>query len=226
MSLLRKALASLDESHRRAVLEAHLGERVSRSLGHPLTAEDRTLPLSAIGLDSLKAVELQHGIELDLGISFPMADVLTAGSIAELAADVLERMMAAAPSSSRSPTGAASGCDAAVSRPGGALVSAAALTGQCGLQRRLRTAHPVAGGRRAAEAHVSGARRSPFLPAGPDSEDRNGRPWADIQEHEERELYGGGRKGLERRPPPGISGPADAQAVRSRARAPLLWSIC
>ncbi len=121
MSLLRKALASLDAAQRRALLESHLGERVSRSLGRSLTPEELGLPLSAIGLDSLMAVELQHAIELDLDVLVPMASVLQAESLSALATELAGWVSAvpdpeALDAIAGSPTGAALGAGATTSR--------------------------------------------------------------------------------------------------------------
>ena len=182
MSLLRKALASLDEPHRRALLESHLSERVSRSIGRSLTTEDRRLPLSAVGLDSLKAVELQHGIELELGITIPMADVLAARNIPELAADVLERMLAPASNEARHIPATET---TRLSRGQEALwflqqLSPDSAAYNIAYALRIRSSVDPARLKRTFQVLVDlhSCLRTRF-------KDRNGRPWADIKEHEE-----------------------------------------
>jgi len=49
-------------------------------------------PLTALGLDSMKAVEIQHQLENDLGVNLPIVAFLKGSCIAELAQDCLGRI--------------------------------------------------------------------------------------------------------------------------------------
>ncbi|HEX9671698.1 MAG TPA: AMP-binding protein, partial [Thermoanaerobaculia bacterium] len=53
-------------------------------------------PLTELGLDSLAAIELQHEIESGLGVSLPLTVLLDGASLAELVAELLRRLAAAA----------------------------------------------------------------------------------------------------------------------------------
>ena len=72
MSLLKTAFAALSKVQREQLLEAHLRDRVARSLGVRVAEVDGQRSLGSLGLDSLKAVELQHGLERELGITLPI----------------------------------------------------------------------------------------------------------------------------------------------------------
>src|SRR5436190_12856014 len=98
-SLLRTALAALGKPEREQLLQPYLCDRLARSLGLRVADVDIRRPVGSLGLDSLKAVEIQHGLELELGIAMPMVDVLAARDVAELASAIVERMSAAAPES-------------------------------------------------------------------------------------------------------------------------------
>lgn len=91
MSLLRKALAALPLEQRRPLVESHLVERVSRSLGRSVAPDELGQPLSSIGLDSLLAVELQHAVETDFGVSIPMVEILQAENFHTLTDEIAGR---------------------------------------------------------------------------------------------------------------------------------------
>ena len=46
------------------------------------------MPLSALGLDSLQAAELRQAIEIELGVSLPIASLIEGPSPAALAAEI------------------------------------------------------------------------------------------------------------------------------------------
>ncbi|HEX5757921.1 MAG TPA: amino acid adenylation domain-containing protein, partial [Thermoanaerobaculia bacterium] len=56
---------------------------------------DPDLPLAALGLDSLAAIELRHELEADLGVSLAAPDLLETASLADLARQVLAGLSAA-----------------------------------------------------------------------------------------------------------------------------------
>ncbi|HEY0739356.1 MAG TPA: amino acid adenylation domain-containing protein, partial [Herpetosiphonaceae bacterium] len=78
-------LRTLEIAERKRLLEAYLADRVAQLLGIAPSTLDRAQPPSAFGLDSLAAVELQHAVELDLGLIVPMSVFLETPSIAALA---------------------------------------------------------------------------------------------------------------------------------------------
>jgi amino acid adenylation domain-containing protein len=74
------------------LLLAGLRERVARAAGVSPSAIDPAAPLAAMGLDSLGAIELQSGLEEDLGVDLPLAALLEELDLAGLAAAVLARL--------------------------------------------------------------------------------------------------------------------------------------
>jgi amino acid adenylation domain-containing protein/non-ribosomal peptide synthase protein (TIGR01720 family) len=89
--------ASADERARAA--ETYLRDRLSRLIGVAPAAVDVTRPLIALGLDSLKIVELSHRIENDLGILVSTADLRerTAGDLVPMLCGRRERPAPPAP---------------------------------------------------------------------------------------------------------------------------------
>jgi len=51
---------------------------------------DPALPLTSLGLDSLTAIELQHGLATELGVEVELADLLAGWSLADLVRAVLK----------------------------------------------------------------------------------------------------------------------------------------
>ena len=85
----REDLAALAPPERRERLAAWLRERAAAALGVPAGAvADR--PLTALGLDSLSAVELKGSVEAATGLPVPLADLLQGIGVEELAARMLE----------------------------------------------------------------------------------------------------------------------------------------
>ncbi|MEO6192910.1 MAG: AMP-binding protein, partial [Thermoanaerobaculia bacterium] len=82
--LTREALAAQAPAERRAMLAGYLRERAAAALGIPASAIS-SQPLTALGLDSLTAVELKGGVEAALGIPVPLSDLLQGIGVADLA---------------------------------------------------------------------------------------------------------------------------------------------
>jgi acyl-CoA synthetase (AMP-forming)/AMP-acid ligase II/acyl carrier protein len=82
--LTREALAAQAPAERRGMLAAYLRERAAAALGIPASAIS-SQPLTALGLDSLTAVELKGGVEAALGIPVPLSDLLRGIGVADLA---------------------------------------------------------------------------------------------------------------------------------------------
>ncbi|HEX6902709.1 MAG TPA: amino acid adenylation domain-containing protein, partial [Thermoanaerobaculia bacterium] len=91
-TLDRSLLASLGPAGRRAALESWLAAEAGRALGLPAARIDPSRPLTALGLDSLGAVEIKSRAEETLGVEVSLGALLEGVSLAGLAADVLERL--------------------------------------------------------------------------------------------------------------------------------------
>ncbi|HEY0606501.1 MAG TPA: AMP-binding protein, partial [Herpetosiphonaceae bacterium] len=87
-------LRTLESAERERLVEAYLADRVARLLGVAPSMVDRAQPPSAFGLDSLAAVELQHAVELDLGLIVPMSAFLETPSLAALAQTLATQLAA------------------------------------------------------------------------------------------------------------------------------------
>ncbi|HEY8021205.1 MAG TPA: condensation domain-containing protein [Thermoanaerobaculia bacterium] len=87
--LTAEALAALPEERRRPALEGQLRRWAASALKVGTAAIDPGAPLSALGLDSVTAIELRHAIETHLGAALPLADLLEGPSVRELAATLL-----------------------------------------------------------------------------------------------------------------------------------------
>jgi hypothetical protein len=85
-------LSAADPADRQELLEAYLRVEIARALDLSTDRLDVEEPMNSVGLDSLVAVGIKNQIEVDLGISVPMADVLEGTSVRQLA----ERMLAPA----------------------------------------------------------------------------------------------------------------------------------
>src|SRR5215207_4317163 len=70
---------------------AWLRERAAAALGVPAAAIEPDLPLTALGLDSLAAVELAQAVEAASGSPVSMARLLEGATLAELAAELAAR---------------------------------------------------------------------------------------------------------------------------------------
>jgi amino acid adenylation domain-containing protein len=93
----RDDLAALELPERRAMLAAYLRERAAAVLGVPAGAI-ASQPLTALGLDSLSAVELKGSVEAafgPLGMAVPLADLLQGIGVEELAERMLDSAAAA-----------------------------------------------------------------------------------------------------------------------------------
>ncbi len=91
-ALDRSLLAALGPVERRAALESWLAAEAGRALGLPASRVDPSRPLTALGLDSLGAVEIKSRAEETLGVEISLGALLEGVSLAGLAVDVLERL--------------------------------------------------------------------------------------------------------------------------------------
>ncbi len=92
-SFVRRALAAVNEPKaRHSLLTLYLQEQTARVLHLSPSQVDTQQPLSALGLDSLMAVELKHAVETSLGVVLSMVDFLQELSISQLASRVLAEL--------------------------------------------------------------------------------------------------------------------------------------
>ncbi|MFD9907150.1 beta-ketoacyl reductase, partial [Streptomyces sp. NPDC059063] len=88
-------LLAADPADRHRLLESYLHVEIARALGLPREQLDVDQPLNGVGLDSLVAVGVKNQIEVDLGMSLPLADALEGSSLREVAARMLADAAAA-----------------------------------------------------------------------------------------------------------------------------------
>jgi acyl transferase domain-containing protein/acyl carrier protein len=82
------AIFSSPASERPERLVAYLAETLGSILGFSASDVDSSLPISALGLDSLTAVEFKNRIASDLQVSLPTVRFLQGPTVAELAAEI------------------------------------------------------------------------------------------------------------------------------------------
>ncbi|HEX7239391.1 MAG TPA: non-ribosomal peptide synthase/polyketide synthase, partial [Longimicrobiaceae bacterium] len=93
--ITREVLEAAAAGERQALLEDLLVERVAQVLGVDPAGVDREQPLVALGLDSLRAMELKGALETSLGVPVPVSSLLDDTRIERLAADLLQEVFLA-----------------------------------------------------------------------------------------------------------------------------------
>ena len=88
--LTREALEAAEPGERQALLEDLLVERVAQVLGVDPAVVDRAQPLVALGLDSLRAMELKGALETSLDAAVPVSSLLDDTRIDRLAVELLQ----------------------------------------------------------------------------------------------------------------------------------------
>jgi hypothetical protein len=91
-SSVRAALQQATPADRRRLLEAHLIDQMAQVLRIDRGQIDPQLPLSAIGFESLLALEYRNRLEASLGLTLPATLVWGHPTIAALAPHLAERM--------------------------------------------------------------------------------------------------------------------------------------
>ncbi|MEW5928487.1 MAG: amino acid adenylation domain-containing protein, partial [Gemmatimonadota bacterium] len=94
-SITREALEAVAAEERQALVEALLVEHAARVLGVDPARVDREQPLVALGLDSLRAMELKGALEASLGAAVPVSALLDDTRLDRLAAELLEQVFLA-----------------------------------------------------------------------------------------------------------------------------------
>jgi NAD(P)-dependent dehydrogenase (short-subunit alcohol dehydrogenase family)/acyl carrier protein len=96
-------LLNTTPAERQQVLEAYLCEQVAGVLRVPAARLDVLQPLTALGLDSLMAIELKNRLELELKVRIPIVTFLQGPSIAQFTIQVLNQINELASATSSSP---------------------------------------------------------------------------------------------------------------------------
>lgn len=94
--LERQALLALTPRKQQPLLESYLQEQIARVLAIPLDEINLQQPLTSLGLDSLRVIELKNKIEDDLEVSVPIADFFAGIHITHLATKILAKLTTAA----------------------------------------------------------------------------------------------------------------------------------
>ena len=97
-SFIRKALLAVDGEKRRNLLEAYMQEQMARALGVATSQVGPHRGLSALGLDSLLAIELKTRLEMELGVNVAVTDLLSL-TISDLALRLADQLQSLPPPS-------------------------------------------------------------------------------------------------------------------------------
>src|SRR5271169_1523178 len=91
---IREILLAAEPGNRQRILETYLHHQTAHVLGLAPSKLDPQRSLTTLGFDSLMAVELRNRVETDLEVTLPLVDILQGPSVAQLAAGLLEHVMA------------------------------------------------------------------------------------------------------------------------------------
>ena len=91
-SFIRQALLAVEATRRASLVAAYLIERLAKLMGVAASRIDSRQPLTAYGLDSLKAIELNHQIETELGVRLSLASLLAGHTVSDLAVQLADEM--------------------------------------------------------------------------------------------------------------------------------------
>ncbi len=92
-SLTRETILALEPEERQTRLVYYLQQQVAQVLKVVSSQVKPHQPLSAFGIDSLMAIELQHIIETNLGVVLPMTSFLRDSSISQLGSEILVQVI-------------------------------------------------------------------------------------------------------------------------------------
>jgi acyl carrier protein len=82
---------------RREIVSSYLAKQIAHILKVPLASVDSEKPISNMGFDSLMSIELKNQIEIDLGVSVAMAQLLQGPTLVELTDWVIRLLVAVQP---------------------------------------------------------------------------------------------------------------------------------
>jgi amino acid adenylation domain-containing protein len=124
-----EALLALPPEERNAALVTWLAEQAGSALRLPAAAIDPRRPLTALGLDSLAAIELAGSLTAGLGVELPLAELLDGASLDSLAAAARSALLAPAAIAAAAGNAAAVGAGApAAELPAAGPAGASALS--------------------------------------------------------------------------------------------------
>lgn len=86
------SFAAASERQRKTMVERYFLAVLAKTLKIDETSPDMNAPLGSFGFDSVMAIELQHRIEIDLGIELPMTVFLETPKIASLVCLLSEKL--------------------------------------------------------------------------------------------------------------------------------------
>ncbi|WP_198299656.1 non-ribosomal peptide synthetase [Tumebacillus avium] len=90
--LSREELLGLTEDEAQAALTAYLSTKAAEALRCGAQEIDVEQPLTALGMDSIAAVELQHAVEEEFGVELALVELLEGLTVAGLSAEVLKKI--------------------------------------------------------------------------------------------------------------------------------------
>lgn len=99
----RECLLAVSPPEQQAILQNYFKEQLASLLETIPAGIDPDAPLTGLGLDSMMAVELQHRMETDLDLIWPMSCFLAGPSIRQLAKEGLERIQSLPRTASKPP---------------------------------------------------------------------------------------------------------------------------
>ena len=88
----RPALMEAGPAERKEIAQSYLCQGLARVLGISASNVEIDKPITAMGLDSLMAVDLRIHIERDLGVNIPVMNLMQGPTVAGLASFVLQRL--------------------------------------------------------------------------------------------------------------------------------------
>lgn len=91
-TITMQAFQSLGTGERFDYLQRHLRQLAAHIMRVPIAAMDPSLPLVALGVDSLTSIQIKHGLERDLNISVPVNRLLSCDNLQHLTAALLEQI--------------------------------------------------------------------------------------------------------------------------------------
>lgn len=100
---VREAITAGDTDAALRLVREALAEHAGRVLGQSAAAVDQEKPLTALGIDSLMAVELKNRMQMNFGVEIPATALLKGPTLIELGQEVLAKLRAQLATSDRSP---------------------------------------------------------------------------------------------------------------------------
>jgi acyl transferase domain-containing protein/NADPH:quinone reductase-like Zn-dependent oxidoreductase/acyl carrier protein len=87
-----RAARDADDAQRPSLLRPYVHGEAARVLGFNPAALDADTPLSALGFDSLMAVQFKNRVEAELGLELPLVQLLQGPTVSQLTQEVAKRL--------------------------------------------------------------------------------------------------------------------------------------